>query len=95
MSLTNVSKRIWTLCLKRYVPRYQTVAITKAASTLPSNSFNVHGVANNVGRANVHGTPRHRSFTEESTFCLADGACRLRTAMMQVEAAPRLKTDFE
>jgi hypothetical protein len=45
MSLTNVSKRIWTLCLKRYVPRYQTVAITKAASTLPSNSFNVHGVA--------------------------------------------------
>ena len=45
MSLTNVSKRIWTLCLKKYVPRYQTVAITKAASTLPSNSFNVPGVA--------------------------------------------------
>jgi hypothetical protein len=45
MSLTNVSKRIWTLCLKKYVPRCQTVAITKAASTLLSNSFNVPGVA--------------------------------------------------
>jgi len=49
------SKRLWTLCLKRYAQSYPMAAGMRAASSSPSNSFDALGVAmrsewpNNLG----------------------------------------------